>query len=493
MIRLAVAVALVAAACGTGSSNVESPPLVTVAVDSSPVTIEQIDCPTEIGSADTACGTVEVLLDRGEPDAGTTVITVAVLAGFDDSFTIPAAVLQGGPGGASTELAGWFPQQPFTQVFVDQRGTGFTGPDLDCFELDDRVHEVLALASEEGNDLALDLYRSCSGRLAADPTAVSATTANHALDVADVMGALGHEEWVAYGVSYGTTIGLELLRDEPDGLVGVVLDGVYPPELDVDAGVAFSAERALAEVGAACAADVVCSSWTDDVAGLLDELIVQLDADPIEVVLSAAEVGTEEDLTLVLDGGRLAEFSFLLLYSESRLRFLPGVLAGLDAGDEAAATWIARTGARVLIASQAANDEGVYFAVQCHDRLPFTEEAAVDGGAFAESVVSVSLHESCAAWDREPAPADAGEPVTGDLPALLLSGRFDPITPASYAESVAARLGSATVVEQDGRGHGIWYGDECIARIVAQFVAEPGSELDTSCADVGPEIDWARP
>ena len=87
----------------------------------------------------------------------------------------------------------------------------------------------------------------------------------------------------------------------------------------------------------------------------------------------------------------------------------------------------------------------------------------------------------------------AAEPVTSDLPVLLLSGRFDPITPPSYARDAATRLGAATVVEQDGRSHGIWYGDDCIAEIVQRFVADPTSDLDTTCAAVGPEIDWARP
>ena len=43
------------------------------------------------------------------------------MAGYDVGFRTPVAVLQGGPGGASSDLAGFFPQQPFTQVFVDQR------------------------------------------------------------------------------------------------------------------------------------------------------------------------------------------------------------------------------------------------------------------------------------------------------------------------------------------------------------------------------------
>ena len=62
-----------------------------------------------------------------------------------------------------------------------------------------------------------------------------------------------------------------------------------------------------------------------------------------------------------------------------------------------------------------------------------------------------------------------------------------------YLESLMKSADAATIVEQDGRSHGIWYGDDCIAAIVAAFVADPDAELDTSCAAAGPEVDWARP
>jgi pimeloyl-ACP methyl ester carboxylesterase len=522
-IAVGVAMAVIASACA--QSAADPPPLVTSTLgpasaaesSSAPsqpnpssadpsssgpglpgVEITQVDCPGELARGDgigLACGVVTVPIDRADGSLGATSITVATLAGYDQGFETPVAVLQGGPGGASSDLGAWFPQQPFTQVFVDQRGTGFEGPEFDCPEIADALGRIFSAGSGEAEVLADDAYDSCARRLADDPVLENTDSEAHAADVVDAMTALGYRRWVAYGVSYGTTIGLELLRDEPVGLAGVVLDGVYPPELDTDSGLEFSATRALDVIDAACAAESTCRGYLADgsVRTTLERVMAELNADPMVVPLGGNEVGYTESLDVVLDGRRVAEFAFATMYHESLIRYLPAVLGGLDDRDPSSARWLARNGARLVISGQAANDEGTYFAVQCRDRLPFTDGLGDDPAPFAAAVSPLSLDEVCAEWDREPAPAEAGSPVFSAIPTLLLSGEFDPITPAVYAEQVAGRLDDATVVEQDGRGHGIWYGDECIAELVQLFVADPLRELDTGCANSGPAIEWARP
>ena len=103
------------------------------------------------------------------------------------------------------------------------------------------------------------------------------------------------------------------------------------------------------------------------------------------------------------------------------------------------------------------------------------------------------LRNLCPAWEQGEAGAVVGTPVASDLPTLLLSGTFDPITPSTFADDAADLLANATTVTQDGRGHGIWFGNSCIAGIVQHFVADPLRTLDTSCADVGVPVDWAAP
>ena len=65
--------------------------------------------------------------------------------------------------------------------------------------------------------------------------------------------------------------------------------------------------------------------------------------------------------------------------------------------------------------------------------------------------------------------------------------------PLFVPQQINLQLANATTVTQDGRGHGIWFGNSCIAGIVQQFVADPLRTLDTSCADVGVPVDWAAP
>lgn len=524
VVTLAVVATLIATGCG--SVDVSPPPLITTTTtpgstptdaapstepsppDAGPTTgstspappeaiLAQIDCPPHLDRDDgpsLACGTATVSLDRDDPSVGTVVITLATLEGTDPAATTPLAVLQGGPGGASTGLGAWFPQQPYPQVFVDQRGTGFAGPDLDCPEIVEALADILATDSATAVELGADAYARCAARQADDPVLDHVSTDAHAADVVDVMHALGYDRWVAYGVSYGSTIGLELMADAPVGLAGVVLDGVYPPELDTEAGLVDSAERAVDEIDATCALDDTCRAFVPDgFRTTVERVMADLDREPVVVSVDGGVLARDDDVDVVVDGRRVAELAFVLTYHESLLRHLPAVIAGLDERDHSSARWLARTGGRLLVSSQQGNDEGTYFAVQCHDRVPFTEGPGDDLPPFAAAVASADLLELCEPWARAPGGPDVAAPVESALPALLLSGSFDPITPPEYAESVAARLSAATVVEQGGRGHGIWYGDDCIASIVAAFVAAPAAVPDTDCADEPVPVEWAQP
>ena len=522
LIAVALATGLVAAACGTGDESVEAPPLVTSPPSSSssapptttdtvppsstvspssssttlplpPVTIEQVDCPQELAADDLSCGLATVPLDRDDPGAGTTRISLVALPGTDPDAAMPMAVLQGGPGGSSSELTLFYPRREFTQVFVDQRGTGFGTSDFDCPEVDAALAEILASTSESAESVELAAYDRCADRLADDPVVGTTDTRAHAADVADVMTALGYDQWLVYGVSYGTTIALELMRSAPPALTGAVLDSVYPPDLDIDVALAESAAGALEELDRSCAADPDCDAILSDVAGTLDSLIDRLDDEPIIVGLDGNETLLGEDVDMVVDGEVLAGTVFRFLYSESRLRFLPGVLDGLERGDPATARWLARAVVDLSVLSLASNDDGTWFAVQCADRLPFTAGPPAGLSDFVAAIVVPGIEELCEPWAREPADPVAAEPVTSDLPTLIVGGQFDPITPPAYADRVSAGLTSVTVAIRPGRAHGVWFGDDCIASLVDAFVADPDSAIDTSCADDPVPVDWRRP
>ena len=524
----AIALALIGVACGTRGDTVEAPPLVTSPADSEtpststratvpptsrapattdtpvepastssvappPVTIEQVDCPAELRGGALSCGLATVPVDRFDASTGTTRISIAALAGDAPDESPPLAVLQGGPGGASTELTLFYPRRSFTQVFIDQRGTGFGDADFDCPEVDEVLVEVLGASSERGEEIELAAYDRCAARLADDPVFESTVTDTHAQDVQDVMSALGYDRWFVYGVSYGTTIALELMRRAPGPLSGAVLDGVYPADLDIDAAIGESATTSLDELDRACAADPECDAILPDVTGTLEAVMDRLESEPLTVGVGEGETLLGVGLDVLIDDEVLAGTVFRFLYDESRFRFVPGLLDGLDRGDPGTARWMARAIVDLSVSALASNDDGTWFAVQCADRLPFTDGPPPGLSDYAAVIADPGLDVLCEPWGRDLSPPAVGEPVESDVPALLLGGRLDPITPPYYAERVASELTSSTVVIQPGRGHGVWFGDDCIGSIVDAFISDPRVALDTSCADAAASIDWRRP
>ncbi len=468
-------------------------------------------CPAELeegeGPAlDLQCRLVAVPIDHGDPDVGTTDISVVVRPGSGDESLPPLVVLQGGPGGASSEMAAFMPDTPNTQVFIDQRGTGFGSTDFSCFEFSDILAELLEATTETAVSLQDEALNSCAERLSEDPVLAHTTTDNHAADVIDVMAALrnelGHSEWLVYGVSYGTTIALEIMRDAPAGLQGTVLDGVFPATLDMGVETARSAQRALDEMDQACAADPDCveilaeapSGEGTTISGLLSELIAGTNEVPIVVTLEADQTSIGQELDVWIDGDSLASLVFEMFYDDFLASLVPALIAGIADDDTYSDYLLALLVVELSVEAIAGTALGTNFAVNCAERLPLASEPPEALTDFAAAVTGGDVAEGCETWSVHTQPLQEVEPVISDLPVLMLSGRFDPVTPPTFAEVALEHLSQATHIVGDIRGHGMWGRDRgCIDKVVADFLADPDVALDTSCTAEVPPLNWERP
>lgn len=136
--------------------------------------------------------------------------------------------------------------------------------------------------------------------------------------------------------------------------------------------------------------------------------------------------------------------------------------------------------------------DGTGFSILCHDFVPLvTPEvlaAAAQGvnpdlvRALQQGTVDLFAG-PCPGWTGITPISSPPAPVTSDLPTLVLSGEYDPSSPPAYAHEVAATLGRSTVVEFSGHAHGqLYVADSCAMNVIAQFIADPAHEPDTSCA-----------
>ena len=443
------------------------------------------------------CGYVVVPLRHAEPDGATIRLPVAVrraTAGAPD----PLLLAQGGPGGDAFKVFSILVQPTGDLstsrdiVIFNQRGTPYAEPELTCPETDAALADILAADSEEGERLYNEAMAACYDRLLAEGIDLSAfNSLENAADVPLIARALGYDEYNFYGVSYGTLLGLHLMRNHPEGLRSVILDSVVPPDVNFLSEIAASEDRVFGEVFAACAADPACAAAYPNLEARFYALVAQYDQLPVDMTLTDPETGQSYDT--YLDGRGLRSVLYQLLYVPRMAAVLPSVIANIEAGDlrYLEAMW------PLLVFDQLVA-EGMYNSVICAEDADIDVAAVPLDGVRPEIAATAvdslqSIIDGCARWQVEPLPPSVDDPVVSDIPTLLLSGRFDPVPPPAFAAVAAVGLSNATNLVDPTAAHGVAFQNDCINGIILDFLADPSAPPDSSCLAAAEPLDFVPP
>jgi len=446
------------------------------------------------------CARLSVPERRGAPGGAMIELAVAVArSAAVQRLPDPLFMAQGGPGGATIDTYLNDPELVIAGplaagrdvVLFDQRGTGASDPALFCPEEDEltaRIAEQYLSVAEELR-LSLEATAQCRARLVSEGVDLAGyTTVENAADVEALRVALDYPQINFYGVSYGTALGLEVLRNHPQGLRSVVLDAVVPPQANFNASSGVSLDAAMTELFAACAADARCATAYPDLDATFADQVRRLDRTPARVPMTDAATGVTYQVPV--DGTDLQGLLFQLLYPTPLLGALPQLIH--DVRDD-------RFDALGRIAGQFVFDRtlasGMYLSVECAEDADVPPGSGVLPGV-RPSVVQLNAEAirgflaSCARWAVPPLGPVADAPVTSALPVLLLSGRFDPITPASNAAQAAQTLPNSFSYTFPDTGHGAFTGAPCAAQIVGAFLADPAARPDDACVTAlgGPQF-----
>ena len=108
-------------------------------------------------------------------------------------------------------------------------------------------------------------------------------------------------------------------------------------------------------------------------------------------------------------------------------------------------------------------------------------------------IMSQAQASRCENWPVAPAPIEVKDPVSSDVPALILQGAYDPSTPVYMGRRAARELENDIYVLVPQKGHGTWVNaDDCVGQIATAFVQDPEAELDLSCLDAQ-QPQWVLP
>jgi len=429
------------------------------------------------------CGTYEAFENRVTKSGRKIKLKIVVFpATGPDKAADPLFYIPGGPGSSATEDAPYIAQQYAKirerrdLVFVDQRGTGESNP-LNCDLFD--PHD---LQSYLGVYFPLEGVRKCREQLELKADLRLYTTPIAMDDLDEVRAALGYARINIIGTSYGTRAAQVYLKRHGEHVRAVILHGVSPTGQLMPRDFPQHTERALNGVVDECAVDEACRGAFPDLRAEVKTVLDRLLRGPVEVNLKNAQTGASIPLKLSRD--LAAEAIRYMLYQPESASRIPLYIHQAAQGNFAPLARSALLYRRQIVAT---GSNGMYLSVTCAEDLPWIKPGEGERNAEHTFLGDYRLRQqraACALWPRADVPRDYAEPTRAAVPALILTGQWDPVTPPTYGEAASKYLPNSLnlVVPHGGHGFGGLEGLECVPNLVAEFI-ERGttSGLDTSC------------
>lgn len=446
-------------------------------------------CPAVQSAWQMSCGTLTVPESRAK-GAGSRMVTLFMVRLKSSSPTPapdPLIYLEGGPGEGSVEtilaLAGLSPG-PLSAtlakrdvIAIDQRGTGRSLPSLQCPELAEGAYGMPGGTMAMASMTSIELLGRCRARLVGEGIDLGHyQTSESADDLAAARIALGYQQWNVLGASYGTRLATELMRRHPEGLRSVILDSVWPADIDLIAESAPNFMRALNLLFSGCSAQPECERAYPNLHQVFTDLVNHLDSQPVPIVTPTG--------SLMLSGRIFATVMTRFLYFPFLTRELPELIFQMRDGDFS--VFKQAFGMMMAANGPTSMSMGLHYSVMCADAFPLTSAAKIEmqaAGLPAELKPAFTLSsylDLCPTWNVPASPAAALQPVSSGIPSMVLSGQIDPVTPPAWGQHAAETLSKHVRFELMGEGHGIFI-TPCGSQLLAGFLADPLSLPPSAC------------
>lgn len=456
--------------------------------------LEDRPCWADFGPQPPRCAVLDVPERWDAPDGHRVLVPVLVVDGGGnarDAILIPGG---GGPGSSVglesdslvalvDELTGLALDAGRDVVVIDQRGAGLASPVLDCPEGLPALKRSLAedLSTEAEAELFASVSARCAERLRAKGLRLEAFgSSSAAADLEALRRALGYEQWDLWGTSYGARLALTFVREFPGSTRSVILDSPDAPGADV-ADQPANFQRVLEDLFAGCAAAPRCHRDAPDPAGALDRLLARLAAHPWDVQLSSPL--DLRPLPVRVTPRVLLEALLSAMYDPDVAHELPLVLTAADRGSDDLLLQTLREYVWTLLDARFA--DGLYDVVACRELIAGSDldrlEREAEAHPWRQAFVGGAevTRRSCAAWGVGSAPAQQQQAVAWPGPALILTGRLDPVIPPQDVARVSQALPGSRRIEFPAAGHSVeadLY--SCIDPLIAKFVQSPTQPLD---------------
>jgi len=129
---------------------------------------------------------------------------------------------------------------------------------------------------------------------------------------------------------------------------------------------------------------------------------------------------------------------------------------------------------------------GMQLSVICTEDAADMKVNPADAGSLLGQEMVAVMKAQCSVWPQGKRPADFRAPLTGNVPVMILSGEFDPVTPPRYGDEVQRSLPNSKHFIVRGQGHNV-LPVGCMPKLFTRFVDTANAKaLDAKCLDKVP-------
>jgi pimeloyl-ACP methyl ester carboxylesterase len=434
------------------------------------------------------CFNIPVNRNSLKPAAGKFYLAVAVATSKNETKELPLLYLHGGPGIATlTNVPSFLKSKAWMQlrqnhslVFLDYRGTGYSEPGF-CDDIEDSIFNFSAShsSSSQQSQYAVALYKDCREKLSQQGINLSDFNSYQlAADAEAVRKALHIPRWNVYGVSYGTTVALHLLRSFPVHIQSVILDSPFPPNAPWSDFVrpfdtCFKImEKKIAEN--ASTKDVFHSLKKD-----FANAVERLNKKP--ATFHQNEIGPGKNKKY--SGDDFAWSIWKAMLKPKAIPMVPLLIHEVAMGNDSILLQWA-----TLFSDP--NSFGKFSetqsrAILCYEGRPRkkedTEEALKTKYPEFVSFNTGLPVDICNVWRPDVPGEKIFQPVVSNKPVLILSGEYDPVCPPFFAEITKATLPNAFLVHVPSASHAVLHFNDCTRDIVSYWLQHLSKNIPVEC------------
>ncbi|MEX1032467.1 MAG: alpha/beta fold hydrolase [Cellvibrionaceae bacterium] len=432
---------------------------------------------------------------RTDPARGEFTLPVVVIRdNAADHKSDPLVYLSGGPGSSSflenNNVEHWFYWAEIAKlsrdlVLVDQRGTGLSRPQFHCHDYEQFFRNTLRenLSLQQEHQAALQAINTCVEQMQAHGYSLDDYSTTHsALDMDQALRALGYEEWNVMGGSYGTRLALEWLRHNDRDIRAVILDSVYPLDKGSLADWPGLLHNSFSFFWQACENGTLCEEADKNLEEKFWRAMGVLKETPVTLSAPLWEGGWP--VKAVINDHRFLGMIYTALYDDTlHPRIIEAIDEVLNGGGRKALQKLAENSVNSELAPEF--NALIYLAVDCaesamvsREEFEQSREQYPQWSAYTEHAWQYDMCEPIA---RRSDLTKFKQTVSSEVPVLILSGGFDPVTPASWARELADQLPNSQHWHLDRVGHGVVSSSACVHQAFGKFLDEPFEKYSLPC------------